>query len=111
MTQALTRRDFLKLSALGAGTLAFSPWKRVPLNQPARAPVSTLPVGEYLGRVTVAGLPLMSRPTPDSTTIRKLFEDEIIVILRRVVGQQPYRINQTWPLSSSRTWSTHTIWL
>ena len=38
----------------------------------------------------------MSRPTPDSPTIRLLYEDEIIVILRRVVGQQPWRISQTW---------------
>ena len=96
MTSTPTRRDFLKLSALGAGAVALYPWNRFPLNRPVRTLVSTFPDGEHLGRVTVAGLPLMSRPTPDGQTIRKLFEDEIVVIQRRVVGQQPYRINQTW---------------
>jgi len=87
--QELSRREFLTLSGMGLGALALEPWRNV-LSLP------DLPEGERLGRVTVAGLPLMTRPTPDSQTVRLLYEDEIIVILRRVLGYQPYHFNQTW---------------
>ncbi len=89
MSNILNRREFLKLSLLGSAALAFRPDVRVGL-------LPEFPRDVLLGRVTVAGLPLKSRPHADSTTIRLLYEDEIIVILRRMVGYQPFRFNQTW---------------
>lgn len=88
MSNYVTRREFLKLSALGLGSLALSPGQQIDSQE--------FPQFERLGRVLAAGIPLHSRPTSESTVVRRLAEDEIIPVLRRVVGYQPFRINQTW---------------
>ena len=89
MTEPINRREFLSLAALGSGALAIRSWRR---GEPSLA---ALPETR-LGRVTTAGLPLKTRPHADSPTIRPLYEDEIVVVLRRLVGYQPYRFNQIW---------------
>ena len=84
----LSRREFLKLSTLSLGGAFIPPWLRLPRQD--------FPQGEHLGRVIAGGLKLYSQPRPDSQVGRTLFEDEIIVSLRTVVGSQPFRQNQTW---------------
>ena len=53
------------------------------------------PEGKRLGRM-LASIPMHSLPTPDSSVIRTIFEDEVVPLHREVVGSQPYRINQNW---------------
>jgi hypothetical protein len=83
------RRDFIKLMGLSVGGFATrSMW-----------PASILPEfpnGENLGRALSEGLRVHTRPTPDSSTVRQLVLDEIIPVLRTVVGSNPYRYNQKW---------------
>ncbi|KAA3644046.1 MAG: L,D-transpeptidase [Chloroflexi bacterium] len=84
----LSRREFLKLSALSFGGAFIPPWLRMPSQD--------FPQSEHLGRIVAGGLKLHSQPRPDSQVERTLFEDEIIATLRTVVGSQPFRQNQTW---------------
>jgi lipoprotein-anchoring transpeptidase ErfK/SrfK len=84
-----SRRDFLKLSAVSLASLALRP-RWLSLAQ------QDFPQADQLGRVIPGGVRVYSRPDPASTAIRQLLEDEIITVERRVVGTQPYRINQTW---------------
>ena len=83
------RRDFIKLMGLTVGGYATrSIW-----------PASILPEfpnGENLGRALSEGLRVHTRPTPDSSTVRQLVLDEIIPVIRTVVGSNPYRYNQKW---------------
>jgi len=88
MSIDVTRRDFLKLSALGLGSLALPSRQQIDFQD--------FPQFERLGRVIAAGIPLHSRPTADSIVTRRLAEDEIIPVLHRVVGHRPFRINQNW---------------
>ncbi len=89
MFESFNRREFLKLSLLGLGAAGLTPRLRP-------ASIDDLPQGARIGRVATSGLPLKSRPYADSPTLRTLLEDELVVILRRMVGEQPFRYNQTW---------------
>jgi len=88
----LTRRDFLKLSALGAGSLAFrslgaETWQWIDLTTPKRLPA--FPEAERLGRVTQPGIALRSHPTNrdgDNNLIERLPADTLVVWEREVVG-------------------------
>lgn len=84
----LTRRDFLKLAALGLGGLALRPFRRL-LTLP------DFPQSERLGRV-LARLDLKARPDYDSPTVGVLYDDAVVPWLREVVGRHPYRLNQRW---------------
>lgn len=79
----LSRRDFLKLSALGIGTLAFRPWE-------------VFQTPEKLGRVTVGKINVFSRPDAESQIVGALYEDQVVPWIREVVGSMPGRINQRW---------------
>lgn len=97
MNNKVTRREFLKLSALGLGSLSLS---RQQIH------IQDFPQFERLGRVLATGISLHSRPSADSTILRRLVEDEIIPVLRQVVGSQPFRINQNWvETSGGYVWS------
>ncbi len=85
---SITRRDFLKLSSLGVGTLALRPFSGLGLLQ--------FPDAEKLGRITVGKMDLKARPDENSQTVGALYEDAIVPWLREVVGPQPGRINQRW---------------
>jgi lipoprotein-anchoring transpeptidase ErfK/SrfK len=87
----LTRRDFLRLAALGLGGLAFQPlenWLALP----------DFPQADRLGRVTVGKVELKARPDPDSVTNGVLYEDAVLPWLREVSGHQPNLVfsNQRW---------------
>lgn len=84
----LSRRDFLKLSALGVGSLAFRPlanWALPEFDQ-----------GDKLGRITVGKVDVYLRPDADSQIIGALYEDNVVTWLRESVGSMPGRINQRW---------------
>ncbi len=97
----LTRRDFLKLSALGLGGLAFRPLARLFL-------LAEFPQAERLGRVATSQTDLKSQPDESSATLRKVYEDTVLPVLREVVGPKPGRINQRWvDTGGGYLWSPH----
>lgn len=81
---SLSRRDFLKLGALGLAGLAFRPWQGWKRLQ------DKWPDAESLGRNCVGGMiNLRARPSADSALVNTLYEDSIVVWLREVVGEAP----------------------
>ncbi len=86
----ITRRELLKLAALGLGSLAFrwpDNWQLIDLTTPKRLPV--FPDVPRLGRVTLPGIPLRSRPSNshgDLNLITRLPADTLVVWEREVVG-------------------------
>lgn len=86
--QAIDRRAFLKLGALGAGALAFGP--------PRAQAEFEFPDGEQLGRVTELETRIYARPTTDSPEVGRLLYDEVVQALRRVVGRGRYAHNHVW---------------
>lgn len=87
MSEKLSRRDFLKLSALGISTLAMRSWKEGKQGFPDH---------EHLGRVTVGKVDLMSRPDANSQIVGSLYEDAVVAWLSETVGPMPFRPNQRW---------------
>ncbi|MHC1784824.1 MAG: L,D-transpeptidase family protein [Anaerolineaceae bacterium] len=88
----ISRRDFLKLSALGLGAAAF---------RPAAEIISTIStqVGSdgKIGRVCVGSVNLRMKPDADSASIKTLYEDHLIVWQRDVVGKLPSGLlNRKW---------------
>lgn len=84
----LTRRDFLKIAALGAGALAFRPFVRLGIPE--------LQQSEPLGRVTVGKVDVYTRSDANSQIVGALYEDQVVAWIREVVGSMPGRINQRW---------------
>ena len=86
----ITRRDFLKLSGLGLGALAFNHYKTFnykTLAIPKRLP--QFPASPIIGRVVDPGIDLRSRPTNDpnlNTSIAKLDADTLVEWNREVLG-------------------------
>ena len=85
----VSRREFLKESAIGAAALMFSPFKFQP--QPVQFPESG-----KLGRVTVGMAEIKGKPDADSPTIGKVYEDAVVPWIWEVVGRRPFRRNQRW---------------
>jgi lipoprotein-anchoring transpeptidase ErfK/SrfK len=90
MNRRITRRDFLKMAALGLGSLALRPWTRTPEQQ-------EFPQAERLGRAC-ATLEIKARPDLASETVGTLYEDSVTPWLREVVGRNPTYVfsNQRW---------------
>lgn len=82
----INRRDFLKLAALGAGSLA--------LRQFAKLPAPEFPQADKLGRITVGKQDVYSRPDVNSSIVGALYQDNVVPWLREVTGSNPGRINQ-----------------
>jgi lipoprotein-anchoring transpeptidase ErfK/SrfK len=87
---AFSRRDFLKLSALGAGAIAWSGLPN-PLQTALGAQLAqtTFPEAQRLGRVCVGRVELKARPDPESDTVGVLFEDAVLPWLNDVSGKKP----------------------
>lgn len=97
----ISRRSFLKLGLLGLGGLALRPWRDM-------AQLGEFPKADQLGRVVWWGTQLKTRPDQDSTTIKKLADDEVLPWLRQVVGINPNNINQTWvETPEGYVWAPH----
>jgi lipoprotein-anchoring transpeptidase ErfK/SrfK len=87
----ITRRDFLKLAALGAGTLAFRPLLNI------RLPQATFPSSDRLGRVCVGKVDVRAKPSIDGTSLDALYEDAVVDWQREVIGEAPLgRVNRRW---------------
>jgi len=90
MYKNLSRRDFLKLTAVGLGALAFKPYRTFDfeyLSSPKRLP--QFPNSEIIGRVVDPDIDLRSRPTNDpnlNTSIAKLPADTLVEWRRQVIG-------------------------
>ena len=85
----ITRRELLKLSALGLGSLAFQlpgSWQSIDITSPKRVPA--FPDAPRLGRVTLPGIPLRTSPTNDGdqNLITRLPADTLVVWEKEVVG-------------------------
>ncbi len=87
----ISRRDFLKLAALGLGSLGLRAWRN-----PAILP--DFPQAERLGRAANGTLEIKARPDPDSQTVGVLYEDGVLPWVREVAGERPAYIfyNQKW---------------
>lgn len=83
----INRRDFLKLSAAGVGSLGLLSFQKLEIQNPET---------EKLGRITVGKMDLKIRPNENSQTVGALYEDAIIPWQREVIGPHPGRINQRW---------------
>ena len=88
----ITRRKFLKLCALNAGALLLRPWLGWARLQ------TDWPDAERLGRNCVGGIiNLRARPSSNSTIIKELYEDTIVVWLRDVIGEAPAGVlSRSW---------------
>lgn len=90
MKPDFSRRDFLKLTGLGLGALAFRPFRSFEmefLQSPKRLP--QFPDSEIIGRVVTSDVSLRSRPTNNpalNTEIAKLKPDHLVPWWREVVG-------------------------
>jgi len=88
----LSRRKFLQLAALGAG------YELLPKNIPGLWKQSNVDLIDYwkktyangtrLGRV-LATLPLRTRPNEDAAQVGTKYQDNIVTILREVIGKGP----------------------
>jgi hypothetical protein len=88
----LSRRDFLKLSALGLGAAAFRPATEI-ISRISEQAADT----ETIGRICVGSVNLRVKPDAESTAIKKLYEDHLIVWQREVVGKLPSGLlNRKW---------------
>ena len=84
----LSRRSFLKASALAAGALI------VPSSLPGR--LGDFPVSEKLGRIAVPMVEVKLKPDYEAATVTRYYEDTVIPWLREVIGPWPWRNNQRW---------------
>ena len=82
----ISRRDFLKLAALGTGALAFRPF--------ASSALPEFPQADRLGRNAVGKMDVYARPDANSQIVGALYEDNIVPWIREVVGSMPGRTNQ-----------------
>ena len=95
----LTRRDALKLAALGVAGLALRPWIAQAGYDRRAAPAAWLaefPAGERLGRVLDGKVEVKVRPDEDSPTVKEIFADEVVVWERELVGRKPLWYNQRY---------------
>jgi hypothetical protein len=90
----VSRRDFIKMGAMGVGAMALAPFHR------NIQKLVEFPSGEFLGRNTVYSpnsIRIWSKPSSSSAVIRAMKDDECVVWLREVVGELvPGRINRRW---------------
>ena len=88
---AISRRDFLRLAALGFGGFSLNALENHQL-------LPEFPQVERLGRVAVGMVELKQRPDPDSPTLGVLYEDAVLPWLRETTGAKPAYIfnNQRW---------------
>lgn len=86
MIQNLSRRDFLKLSALGMSSLAFRPMSGTGLD---------LPIGE-IARVADTAVSVYSEPNDKSTIVGQRYRDEILNIYYDVISENGPGYNPLW---------------
>jgi lipoprotein-anchoring transpeptidase ErfK/SrfK len=87
----LSRREFLKLAAIGVGGLYTKPWM-FPQSLP------DFPQAQRLGRVVGGLVELKAQPDPESQTLGVLYEDAVVPWIKEISGAKPAYIfnNQRW---------------
>ena len=91
MAGKLHRRDFLKLASLAVVGIAAAPLElRRPL--PARAQGT----GARFGRVAIDFSFVRARPAQDGRIVSKLLRDDVVPIVRDVVGKGLNPANHIW---------------
>jgi lipoprotein-anchoring transpeptidase ErfK/SrfK len=95
-SEPLSRREFLKASALGFGGLSLASFSRFNT-------LPEFPNYERLGRVVcLSGLScnieLKARPDPDSQTVKTVYDDTVLPWLHELAGNKPSYVfsNQRW---------------
>lgn len=94
MKPSLSRRDFLKLTGIGLGAMAFRPFNLESLYTPKSLP--QFPESEIIGRI-LSMTEIMSRPSNDplqASSVGVLYDDNLIEWGREVVGNAVGRTNQ-----------------
>jgi lipoprotein-anchoring transpeptidase ErfK/SrfK len=84
----INRREFLKLAALGLGSLALRAMPRL-------YQLPDFPKSERLGRIFVK-VDVKAKPVYDSQTVGALYDDSVVPWLHEVAGSHPYRFKQRW---------------
>jgi hypothetical protein len=87
-SQAHSRRNFLKLTALGLSSIALRPWNLT-------YAIEDFPQSERLGRA-FSKVEIKSQPDIDAPTVATLYDDAVVPWLREVIGRFPYRYKQRW---------------
>lgn len=99
-TRSISRRSFLRLAALGLGSLAFRPYGRLFHLQP-------FPEYDRLGRA-VGRVELKASPSSDAQTVGMLEEDTVVPWLREVTGSHPFRYRQRFvETSQGYAWASN----
>jgi hypothetical protein len=91
MAGSMKRRDFLKLTGISLGALFLPPLKGKAYQAPQ------FPDSPRLGRVCHGTNQIYTRPSANSTPVKKIYPDGVVAWLREVVGEAP----QGWV---SRRW-------
>jgi hypothetical protein len=86
MTPQISRRNFLKLSALGLGAMAFRPLSSFNLETPSNE----------IGRVAIKAVSIYSQPDDKSTIVGQRFRDELLNIYYDVVSDKGPGYNPLW---------------
>ena len=87
---AISRRDFLKLSALAMGALAMAPYRY--WQQTADEWAN----GGKFGRVCQGKVSIRSKPDPNASVTKDIYDDALVVWLREVVGTSPGYGSRRW---------------
>jgi lipoprotein-anchoring transpeptidase ErfK/SrfK len=86
MNHAISRREFLKLSALGLGSFAFFPFTN---------PQVSLK-DENLARITIESVSVHSQPWDKSTIIYQRYRDELVNLYYKVISPHGPEFNPVW---------------
>lgn len=109
-SQILSRRNFLKLAALGAGAAVLPVSQLSAFARPnaARSLLPDFPNSPRLGRVLVGKTEIKARPDSSSATVAELYEDAVVPWLREVSGTNPFRFVQRYvETPDGYIWSPH----
>lgn len=86
MQEKYSRRDFIKLSALGLGSLAFRPFL---------APQSDLESGELI-RIATHSASVYAKPDEDSTILYQRHRDDLVNVYDEIVSDKGPGYNPIW---------------
>ena len=89
----ISRREFLKATAVGLGSFYLHPISGL-LSVVKASVLPEFPQAERLGRILDGKVLLKARPDVDSSDVGELYEDDIVTWLREVVGSRPLWNNQ-----------------
>jgi lipoprotein-anchoring transpeptidase ErfK/SrfK len=70
--------------------------------------MASFPKTEHLGRVATNQTELKSQPDDASSTLRMVYEDTVVPVMKEFIGPKPGRINQRWAYTGEGyLWSPH----